>query len=107
MCKQILVEMPALCVRRLGFSSSFGTASVPLDRGLGAAFVPEWYVMSAIAVAAEVNSWDLCHHLVTQGFSVAGLSAKSSLDLWEDGCPGRSACHRFARLPERARRVFR
>ena len=46
-------------------------ASVRLDRGLGAAFVPEWYVMSAIAAAAQVNAWDLCHHLVTQGFGVA------------------------------------
>ena len=55
--------------------SDYSTASVPLDRGLGAAFVPEWYVMSAIAAAAEVDAWDLCHHLVTQGFGVAGLSA--------------------------------
>ena len=60
--------------------SDYSTASVPLDRGLGAAFVPEWYVMSAIAAAAEVNAWDLCHHLVTQGFGVAGLSATEAAE---------------------------
>jgi len=31
--------------------------------------------MSAIAAAAGVNAWDLCHHLVTQAFGVAGVSA--------------------------------
>lgn len=72
--------------------SDYSTASVPLDRGLGAAFVPEWYVMSAIAAAAEVDAWDLCHHLVTQGFGVAGLSATEAAELdleqpWITGIP--------------------
>jgi hypothetical protein len=32
---------------------------------------------------------------------------RSSPGLWEYGCPSRSACHRLARLPERARMAFR
>jgi hypothetical protein len=48
--------------------------------------------MSAVAAAAEVNAWDLCHYLVTQGFGVAGLSATEApeLDLeppWITGIP--------------------
>ena len=37
-------------------------------------------LLSAIAGAAEVNAWDLCHHLVTQGFGVAGLSATEAAE---------------------------
>lgn len=41
---------------------------------LTAAPEAEWYIVSAVQAAAEVNAWDLCHHLVVQGFGVAGLS---------------------------------
>jgi hypothetical protein len=43
--------------------------------GLAASSGAQWHVMSATESAGEVNAWDLCHHLVTQGFGVAGLSA--------------------------------
>ena len=48
--------------------------------GLGAAAVPEWYVMSSTEAGGEVNAWDLCHHLVTQGFGVAGLSTAEAAE---------------------------
>lgn len=45
--------------------------------GLGAAAPGEWHIMSASASGAEVNAWDLCHGLVTEGFGVAGLDRAS------------------------------
>jgi hypothetical protein len=45
----------------------------PATAGLAAGPVPEWYVMAATEPAGELNMWDLCHHVVTQGFGVAGL----------------------------------
>jgi hypothetical protein len=56
----------------VGFRRLFDSIRPPTT-GLGAASVPEWYVMAATGAAAEVNAWDLCHHVVTQGFGVAGL----------------------------------
>jgi hypothetical protein len=56
----------------VGFKRLFDSIRPPTT-GLGAASVPEWYVMAATGAAAEVNAWDLCHHVVTQGFGVAGL----------------------------------
>jgi len=42
-------------------------------QGLGIADQPQWHMMFATQASAETNVWDLCHHLVTQGFGVAGL----------------------------------
>ncbi|MBV8226510.1 MAG: S8 family serine peptidase [Verrucomicrobia bacterium] len=45
----------------------------PSTERLSAASLPEWYAMSTAESAGEVNAWDLCHHIVTHGFGVAGL----------------------------------
>jgi hypothetical protein len=37
-----------------------------------AAGKPQWHVMRA-PQTEEINSWDLCHHLVAQGFGAAGV----------------------------------
>ena len=58
----------------VGFKRLFDSIR-PSAAGLGATSVAEWYVMAATGAAAEVNAWDLCHHVVTQGFGVAGLGA--------------------------------
>jgi hypothetical protein len=57
----------------VGFQRLFESIRPPAA-SLGATSVPEWYTMSAAEVAGEVNTWDLCHHVVTQGFGVAGLA---------------------------------
>jgi len=38
---------------------------------LGAAPPSQWYIMSTGEQSRDVNAWDLCHHLVQQGFGVA------------------------------------
>ena len=81
---RLLVKVPAAPVKT---TFDFGSKSltVGFDRlldsiwssctvGMGAAAEAEWYLMSAGEAAAEVNAWDLCHHLVTEGFGVAGLN---------------------------------
>jgi hypothetical protein len=45
----------------------------PNAKSLDVAGQPQWHIMAALLAAAETNSWDLCHHIVTQGFGVAGL----------------------------------
>jgi hypothetical protein len=55
------------------FQRLFGSIRPPAT-GPGAIAVPEWYTMSPAEAGGEINSWDLCHHVVTQGFGVAGLS---------------------------------
>ncbi len=86
---RLLVKLPAPPAQ-VSFSFGDKSLSVGFERlfdsirspspGLGAAPGPEWYVMSPGASAAEVNAWDLCHHLVTQGFGVAGLSAAEAAE---------------------------
>src|SRR5205807_1407557 len=34
----------------------------------------QWFLMSTCAKGDEVNAWDLCHQLTTQGFGVAGIT---------------------------------
>src|SRR5438094_926545 len=75
----------------VGFERLFDSIR-PAGSRLGAAAEPEWYLMSAGAAAAELNAWDLCHHLVTQGFGVAGLNqaqfAEPDLEQqWISGTP--------------------
>jgi hypothetical protein len=41
----------------------------------GAASQPEWHIMTQGSSGAEMNSWDLCHSLVTNGFGIAGVAA--------------------------------
>jgi hypothetical protein len=36
---------------------------------------PKWHSVKALAADDEVNAWDLCHHLVRNGFGVEGLDA--------------------------------
>jgi Subtilase family len=77
---QLLVKMPA-GINQAGLS--FGRADlnfhvVPLltsigaTGGLGAVAGAQWHLVSAAAPGDELNAWDVCHHLVTQGFGVAG-----------------------------------
>jgi Subtilase family len=75
----------------VSFERLFASIGSPTG-GLGAAPRPEWHIMTPIATAAEVNAWDLCHHLVTQGFGVAGLSAPEAAEpdfeqRWITGTP--------------------
>ena len=57
----------------VGFEKLF--ASIPGAGGLGAAAGPEWHIMASAEDREEVNTWDLCHHLLTEGFGVAGLDS--------------------------------
>jgi subtilisin family serine protease len=75
----------------VSFERLFASIGSPAG-GLGAAPRPEWHIMTQAATAAEVNAWDLCHHLVTQGFGVAGLSAPEAAEpdfeqRWITGTP--------------------
>ena len=45
----------------------------PRPAVLGAAAQPEWHIMNPASSGAEVNVWDLCHHLVTSGLGIAGV----------------------------------
>ena len=56
-----------------GFEHLFDSIRPPAA-GLGAAPEAEWYVMSPGEAAAEVNAWDLCHHISQQGFGIAGMA---------------------------------
>lgn len=42
---------------------------------LDATAAPEWHVIRPTESGAEVNAWDLCHQMVTQGMGIDGLSA--------------------------------
>src|SRR5271165_6181761 len=44
----------------------------PKSTGPKAAAPPEWYLMSARRAGPEVNPWDLCHSLVTEGLGISG-----------------------------------
>jgi hypothetical protein len=57
-----------------GFERLFDSIRPPEEAGLGAAPEAEWYVMSTGEAAAEVNAWDLCHHINQQGFGIAGMA---------------------------------
>src|SRR4051812_35833622 len=81
---RLLVKLPAAPAQTkfsfgqktldVSFEQLFSSIRPP-ERALGAAPVPVWYAMSPGESAAEAYAWDLCHHLVTQGFGVAGLPA--------------------------------
>ena len=47
----------------------------PRPSVLGAAAQSEWHIMAQGSSGAEVNSWDLCHSCVTNGFGIAGVGA--------------------------------
>ena len=93
----------------------------PSAFGLGAAPPSEWYIVSAQQATAEVNAWDLCHHLVTEGFGITGLNnaiiAEPDFDQqWITGTPIEHAlavardCEKVAdpdsRLPPSSRAVL-
>jgi hypothetical protein len=40
----------------------------------GMAEAASWFQVSAGAQGDEVNAWDLCHHIATQGLGIAGLN---------------------------------
>jgi len=64
---------------------------------LGAASSPQWYIMSCDDSGIEVNAWDLCHHLVHEGFGVDGLGAAefAEPDLEQRWLIGKSTEHAF------------
>ena len=80
---RLLVKLPA-APQQVGFKFGNKPLNIGFQRlfesirpsaaSLGATSVPEWHAMSATEAAGEVNMWDLCHHVVTQGFGVAGLA---------------------------------
>jgi hypothetical protein len=80
---RLLVKMP-VGLRQLGLSfqaAQFDVRIEPLfksinaTQGLGVAPALQWHLVSATAAADEVNAWVMCHHLVSQGFGVAGACA--------------------------------
>ena len=46
--------------------------SIHPEAGPGMAAPARWHTARAGAAGVEVNAWDLCHRLLTQGFGVAG-----------------------------------
>jgi hypothetical protein len=99
-----LREAPA----RVSFADNDRLLTVDLERlfksiraeqhVLGATANSEWYVMSAAQGAAEVNAWDVCHHLVRQGFGVAGMPAAefAEPDLEQQWVAGAATQHALA-----------
>ena len=79
----ILVKMqPGPPQRILGFGESqFDITVEPLFQSINVpgktaiAKTAQWYVVTANEPAGEVNSWDLCHRLVTGGMGVTGLDS--------------------------------
>jgi hypothetical protein len=78
----LLVKLPAAPARAVfGFEGRSLTirfkplfASIrPTAKGLGVGNQSQWHIMSASESGAEANAWDLCHHIVSEGFGVAGL----------------------------------
>ena len=63
----------------IGFERLFSGIQ-PLGEGSGAVSGAAWYVMSAAEAAAEVNGCDLCHHLVAEGFGVAGPASPEAAE---------------------------
>ncbi len=65
---------------------------------LGAAPPSQWYIMSTGETGSEVNAWDLCHHLVQQGFGVVGLEAVefAEPDIEQQWLSGKVAKQAFA-----------
>ena len=50
-------------------------ASITAEKGLGIAAGASWFQMGVGTEGDEVNSWDLCHRLMTEGFGVTGMNA--------------------------------
>ena len=81
---RLLIKVPGA---PLQVSFRFGASALKFELGrlfasirepkarVGAAAPAEWHVLSASDTGPEVNDWDLCHHVVTQGFGIAGLPA--------------------------------
>ncbi len=71
---------------------------LPAAKGLAAANQLQWHIMSASEAGAETNAWDLCHHLVTQGFGVAGLPSAefAEPDLEQQWVAGTAIQHALA-----------
>lgn len=65
---------------------------------LGVAPPSQWYIMSTHETGGEVNAWDLCHHLVQQGFGVVGLASVefAEPDLEQQWLSGKAAEHALA-----------
>ena len=78
---RLLVKMPPGSGQlRLSFQSAqFDVQIRPLFTSintaprLAAMPAPQWHMVHPTAAAGEVNAWDMCHHLVSQGFGIAGL----------------------------------
>ena len=46
--------------------------SIKEESRVGLAATPQWQMVTATTEADEVNSWELCHELVTNGLGIAG-----------------------------------
>src|SRR5262245_40591464 len=58
--------------RGVRFAPLFTSIRPAARPGLAAAGT--WHVMTTDAPGDEVNAWDLCHHLLREGFGVAGAA---------------------------------
>jgi hypothetical protein len=84
-----VTRSPRVLVKLAGApgKSAFRFGNIPLDvqferlyksirpraSGLAAAPQSEWHIMTPGSSGPEVNSWDLCHHLVSSGLGIAGV----------------------------------
>ena len=49
-------------------------SSIGAQERVGLAAPAQWFEMSAQAQGPEVNAWDLCHQLLTDGFGISGAA---------------------------------
>ena len=104
---RLLVKVPAAPAKasfnfsgkplNVGFERLF-TSIRPASARLGAAAAPEWHIMTPNEAAAEVNVWDLCHHITREGFGVAGMAAAqfAEPDLEQQWVTGTAVQHAMA-----------
>lgn len=82
---RLIVKIPAAPER---LRLSFGTARFELrieplfrvtvdTRESQRTTFPKWHSVKALVADDEVNTWDLCHHLVRNGFGIEGVGAPS------------------------------
>jgi hypothetical protein len=102
---QLLVKMPS---GPANAALKFGAAQLnisvePLFKSIrppaqiGMVQTPEWHLLTAAGSADEVNEWDLCHHLMTDGMGLTGARVEfAEPDLEQQWGFGRDAEHALA-----------
>jgi len=89
------VDFPAA---RIDFHVEPFFKSIGSDGRQAGAPESQWRSVRSPAPAGEMNSWDMCHHLVTQGFGVAGvpMAEFAEPDLEQQWMTGTSIQQAFA-----------